>query len=94
MGLYETGRSADVPDEDLQEVESAEDVAHIVERMAADLEAHPTEWENHTLVRFLDALARCLDAQRQLYLNTGRTYPDAASWALFAEALIAATGYE
>jgi hypothetical protein len=55
MGLYETGRFADVPVEDLQELESAEDVARIVERMVTDLEAHPTEWENYTLIRFLDA---------------------------------------
>jgi hypothetical protein len=44
--------------------------------------------------RFLDALARCLGGQRQLYANTGRTYPSTVTWTLFAESLIAATGYE
>jgi phosphoenolpyruvate carboxylase len=94
VDLYETCRFADIPDEDLERAASAEDVARIVEKMVADLEAHPTEWENHTLDSFLDALARCLDAQRQLYANTGRIYPASASWTLFAESLVAATGYE
>jgi hypothetical protein len=58
------------------------------------LKAHPTEWENQTLDSFLHALARCLGSQRQLYANTGRTYPSTVTWTLFAESLIAATGYE
>lgn len=69
-------------------------MARIVEKMVADLEAHPTEWENHTLDRFLDALACCLNGQRHLYANTARIYPDTAIWTLFAESLVAATGYE
>jgi len=60
MGLYETGCFAGVPDEDLERAASAEDLARIVAKIVAELEAHPTEWGNHTLDRFLDALARCL----------------------------------
>lgn len=94
MGLYDTGCFAAVPKEDLERAAAADDVATIVEKMLADLEVHPAEWENHTLERFLDALARCLSSQRQLYANAGRAYPDTTTWRLFAEALVAATGYE
>jgi len=79
---------------ELREVASPGDVAQVVDRMLADLQAHPSEWENHTLERFLDALARCIKAQPQLYANLGEQYPGTATWRLFAEALVVATGYE
>ncbi|GAA1400128.1 hypothetical protein ACFQZ4_27590 [Catellatospora coxensis] len=94
MSAHETGRFAAVPQDDVQAVTSATEVAEVVERMLHDLRAHPTAWENGTLERFLDSLARCLKAQPQLYANLGRQYPAAAEWRLFAEALIAASGYE
>ncbi|GHJ47422.1 hypothetical protein Cs7R123_47640 [Catellatospora sp. TT07R-123] len=83
-----TGRFAAVPLEDLRAVASAADAAQITERMLADLRADPAAWENGTLERFLEALACCLRA------NTGGPDPAVAEWRLFAEALVAATGYE
>jgi hypothetical protein len=94
MSSYETGRFTKIGRAELRTVASADDVAAVVERMRNDLHEHPGEWENHTLERFLDALAACLTAQRQLYTNMGEQYPATAEWRLFAEALVAATGYE
>lgn len=94
MNPFETGRFAPISRKDLRGTSSRDDVSHVVRRMLDDLQAHPHAWENHTLERFLDALARCLDAQPQLYTNLGEQYPATAEWRLFAEALVAATGYE
>ncbi|NUT17941.1 MAG: hypothetical protein HOV77_02030 [Hamadaea sp.] len=87
-------RFADVPEDQLQQVGSNADAAKIVALMEADLRAHPNAWENTDLATFLGALARCIDAQPQLYGNLGQSYPAIPSWKQFAEALVAATGYE
>jgi len=89
---YSTGRFADVGD--LDQVESHTDVAQVVEQMLADLRSHPSEWENSTLERFLDALAASLEAIPQGYTNRGETFPTQPNWKIFAEALVMASGYE
>jgi hypothetical protein len=89
---YDSGRHAETSD--LDQVASLADVARIVDEMLIDLEAHPGEWENATLERFLDALSRSLNGLPQLYRNFGETFPDPPTWKLFAEALVMATVYE
>jgi hypothetical protein len=89
---YETGRFADVGD--LGQVASHTDAAQVTERMLADLRAHPAEWENPTLERFLDALAASLEALPGLYANRGEPLPDPPTWKVFTEALVMASGYE
>ena len=89
---YETGRFANVGD--LSQVSSHADVAQVAERMLADLRAHPDEWENPTLERFLDALAGSLEGLPSLYANRGEDFPEPPTWKIFAEALVSASGYE
>ena len=72
-GDYTTGRFAEVGD--LDRVAGHADVAQVVEQMLNDLRSHPSEWENPTLDRFLDALAASLGALPQLYTNRGETFP-------------------
>jgi hypothetical protein len=62
--------------------------------MQRDLVTHPGEWENHTLDRLLEALARSVKGLPGLYANRGEQFPDSASWKVFAEALVMASGYE
>jgi len=50
--------------------------------------------ENHTLDRFLDALAACLDAVPPLHANRGEQLPTQPTWKLLAELLVMASGYE
>jgi len=92
MGSYETGRFARVGD--LSEVTSLTDVAEVVHQMLADLREHPTEWENHTLDRFLDALAAALEGLPSRYANRGQQLPNTTTWKILAEALVTASGYE
>ena len=91
---YDTGRFADISDQDLTTVASHGDAARIVEQMLTDLRMHPDEWENPTLERFLDALAASLNAVEQLHTNRGETIPPQPSWKLLAELLVMASGHE
>lgn len=91
---YGTGRFASISPDDLNHVATRGDAADIVRRMLADLRAHPTEWENHTLENFLDALEASLSGLPALYRNRGDHLADHPTWKLLAEALIMATGYE
>jgi hypothetical protein len=77
--VNETGRFASV---EASRVVTRQDAALLVEAMVDDLRQHPDEWENHTLERFLEALA------------SGRTWPEQLSWRVLAEALTMASGYE
>jgi hypothetical protein len=90
---WETGRPANVGNL-LGRVEDHRDVASIVNAMRTDLLAHPHEWENHTLERYLDALAAIIDAVDSLLGNRGEELPAQPSWSLIAELLVAASGYE
>jgi hypothetical protein len=91
-GPYDTGRFAKVGN--LDQVNSPTDLAQIVQQMLSDLLAHPDEWENPTLDRFLVALAASLESLPNLYANRGEQFPDAPTWKTFAEALVRASGYE
>jgi hypothetical protein len=91
---YETGRFANIRPDEVNHVTTNTDAAEIVARMLADLHAHPTEWENHTLERFLTALESSLESLPGLYRNRGDAFPDQPSWKQFTEALIMATGLE
>jgi hypothetical protein len=92
MNPYDTGRPAQVAD--LDQVASHTDVARIVEQMLEDLHAHPNEWENATLDRYLEALAALLAALPRAYIHHGEPFPEQPTWKLLAEALVAASGYE
>jgi hypothetical protein len=89
---HETGRFANVGD--LNKISNHTDVAQVAERMLTDLRAHPAEWENPTLERFLEALAASLEGLPGLYANRGERFPESPTWKIFAEALVMASGYE
>ncbi|MEV0719322.1 hypothetical protein [Asanoa sp. NPDC050611] len=91
---FETGRFADVTPTEVERVTTNAQAAEIVQRMLTDLRAHPTEWENHTLERFLDALAASLHDLGGLYRNRGEDFPDQPTWKMVAEAVVMASGYE
>lgn len=89
---YGSGRFANVGD--LSQVSNNTDVALVAVRMLADLRAHPAEWENPTLERFIEALAASLEGLPGLYANRGERFPASPTWKIFAEALVMASGYE
>jgi hypothetical protein len=83
---YETGRCADVPDQQLGSVALLADFTAVVSRMRDDHRGTGgDEWENPDLARFLDALAAVAEDW---------PHDEAPTWELFARLLVAATGYE
>ena len=77
------------------DVESRDDLASFVESLLADLEAHPEQWENNTLPRYLEALARYIrDLPGWCRNNAPEVEPELPQWRLFAVALAGAQVYE
>lgn len=87
------GRPADTGDL-LAHVRDHRDLARVVEAMRTDLAERPHEWENGTLQRYLGALAAVVDSVDNLLSNRDEDLPEQPSWALVAELLVAASGYE
>lgn len=85
---YETGRATTA---NPSNVKSRDTFADFLEVALGDLRlgGGESEWENGTLDRFLDALARFAEAR-----VVGREDQEQPTWGLFAEMIHAATGYE
>ncbi|WP_152049232.1 DUF7660 family protein [Tautonia marina] len=80
---------------DPESVASRLALAQFVDRLHANLQAAPSDWENPTLEQFLEALAAYL---RDVpgYLKNARSPldPERPSWELFALVLAGARVYE
>ena len=84
---YVTGRSTTADPSSVSDRDSFGDFLEVV---LGDLVASgATEWENRNLADFLAALAVFAEAR-----VVGRDDQEQPSWRLFAEMIVAATGYE
>jgi len=88
---YDTGRPAEV---ETSHVATPDDLAGVIHAMVNDLRKHKDDWANTSLDTFLDALATTVEDIEQTYAARGEAVPDQPSWRLFAELLVAASGYE
>lgn len=86
---FDTGRSTTA---DSSRVRTRDDFAVFLNAVLADYrQSGAAEWENGTLERFLDGFAAFAGARVSVIdLDEQVT----ASWHLFAEIVVAATGYE
>ncbi len=76
-------------------VRTRTDLAAFVLELSEDLEQRPDGWENPSLDRYLDALARYLDDLPGWCRNVSPEIdPEEAQWQLFAVALAGAAVYE
>ena len=67
----------------------------MIAQMRADLAGRGSlEWENPTLGRFLEALEAVLEAVPGQVARQGKAEAEQPDWALLAQVLVAATGYE
>lgn len=90
---WQTGRFAHV--DSAPQVASRQDAQRVIAQMRADLAGRGSrEWENPTLDRFLEALEAVLDGLPGQLAKQGGAEADHAAWALLAQVLVAATGYE
>jgi hypothetical protein len=86
---FETGRFTAA---DSSRVRTRDDFAEFLNAVLADYrQSGAAEWENGTLERFLDGFS-AFAAARVSVIDLGDQ--ETASWQLFAEIVVAATGYE
>jgi len=84
---YETGRATSV---DPSGVSSRDDFADFLQAVLQDYESGgKAEWENATVERLLDGLTAFSWARVD-----GQGDQETPTWRLFAEMIVAATGYE
>jgi hypothetical protein len=90
---WQTGRFAHV--DRASQVASRQDAQRVIAQMRADLAGRGSrEWENPTLDRFLEALEAVVDGLPGQRARQGEAETAPATWALLAQLLVAATGYE
>jgi hypothetical protein len=77
-----------------ESVETREDFIAFVQQLAKDFEEHGDDWENITVDRYLEALASWTEDMGKHRERFGDPFPTPPTWALFAEILRAAKGYE
>jgi hypothetical protein len=76
-------------------VRTRADFAAFVQLLLRNYREHPEEWENATLDAFLGGLCGFADGMEGYYANIGvPVNPDAPSWRVVADTLLAARVYE
>jgi hypothetical protein len=78
----------------IDKIVSKEDLADFIAALRLDLRAHPNEWENVTLERFLAAMEDWVRSMDNYYRNTGRQTPPIPTWRTLADILYASKIYE
>ena len=80
--------------EQVRDIRSRKDLADFVYKLLNDLREDSDSWENHTLERFLEALAAWVEDMDGYYKSRGELIPDQLNWQTLGEILLAAKMYE
>lgn len=75
-------------------VSSKQELVEFIRLLLDDFARGARAWNNSTLPSFLEASAGWLGDSDGYYRNLGEPIPDAPSWRMVAEMLLAATLYE
>jgi hypothetical protein len=75
-------------------VESRADLGEFIRALSTHFRQDPRAWENGNLTSFLDALAAWTTDMDGYFKNRGEKVPEAPTWAMFAQMLLAARIYE
>ena len=75
-------------------VRTREDLAAFLENLADSLAENSEVWENDMLEAFLRAWSAWIGDMDGYFANQGRPVPEAPSWQLVAQMLLAARVYE
>lgn len=78
----------------IQQIEDAKDLAQFIEDLMQDYRSDSPEWENKTLLTYLEAMSAWVKDSRGYYRNNSQSFPDKEAWQVVALALLAARGYE
>jgi hypothetical protein len=81
-------------DEQVELIDTREDLVAFVEQLRSDHEEHPESWGNSDLDAFLDGLAGWIDDMAGFLSNRGVDAEEVPVWRLFGLMLLAAAAYE
>lgn len=76
------------------EIRTRDELVAFVRELHQEYVDRGHDWENHTLDRFLEALAAWMADADGWYRNAGQDLPADGEWTFIARALTAATRYE
>lgn len=80
--------------DEVERIETREDLAAFVELLRLDYEREPGEWENDDMPSFLEALAAWAADMPGYFENRGLDPADVPPWRLVGMMLLAAKSYE
>jgi hypothetical protein len=76
--------------EHVDTIRTRADLVRFLNELHADYIKDPDSWENHTLERFLEALAAFTNDMDGFYLNRDESVPIVPEWKTFAQMLMGA----
>jgi hypothetical protein len=80
--------------EQVEHINTREDLVAFIEQLRVDYENHPEGWGNSDLAGFLDGLAGWTDDMAGYLENQGLAPEELPVWRLFGMMLMAAASYE
>jgi hypothetical protein len=80
--------------EQINRIETREDLARFVKELGKEYKAAPNSWENDSLQSFLAALAAWIEDMDGYYMNQNQPVPATPEWKTFGQMLAAARYYE
>jgi hypothetical protein len=75
-------------------VNSKEDFVKFMSYLINDLKDNPQQWENRSLLEYLEAIQSWTEDMDGYYVNNNLPVPKNANWNVFADILTAARIYE
>ena len=80
--------------EKLEQVKTRRDLVEFISDLHQDLENHPEDWENPSLLHFLQAMGSWVGSMDYAYRNVGIEFSEDQPWKLFGRILFSARSYE
>lgn len=80
--------------DEVERIDSREDLTAFVERLKLDYETDPGGWENGDVASFLDALGTWTEDMPGYFENRGEDMTEVSPWRLLGMMLLAARSYE
>ena len=89
-----TGAASVTTHEQVEHINTREDLVAFIEQLRLDFENHPEGWGNNDLAAFLDGLAGWTDDMAGYLENQGLDPEELPVWRMFGMMLMAAASYE
>ena len=78
----------------ISEISNRDRFLKFMELLIGHLKNNPDEWENKSLLEYLEAVANWTADMDGYYINNNLTIPENVNWQVFANILLGASVYE